>query len=47
MLRDVSAEELLVGLGVRSQSLLVLESDWEVIGVPRIEDINDVHVDTS
>lgn len=47
MLRDVSAEELLVGLSVRSQSLLVLELDWGGVGVPRIEDVNDIHVDTS
>jgi hypothetical protein len=44
---EVSTKELLICLGVCSKGLLVLKSNRDGIGVPRIQDVDDVHVDTS
>ena len=41
----MSAEELLVGLGVCGEGLCILEANRGSIGTPGIQQVNDIDVD--
>lgn len=47
LLSDVSTKELLAGLGVCCECLLILEVNWGSIGTPGIQQVNNINVDAS